>query len=311
MVNTAKVFNDELDSFLRLDIQYNSKYDQYLFQGKWTSTIYYSYFTERNDKLRHLLIEHLKQGVKNKEFLSIVLDQINVAYNSITKWDYDKFSFFEDAIIMIRKSRISKNAPPKEKFDYNYFEKQLYLDNYLKEEFFNLDDEVIDYHYHLVDAFKRSKPTKIEFEQEKLMYCVINFVESIIKLENIINDLYKVCEFTDFSVKNAEKHILQPKRKCQVNLSKIDTAQLFRFLFHEGFITMNDEDTNDEMHIKKFIEENFTYRNLKNKKHVPITKINKQFSELKSYYKETQIKFIDDLIEKLKARKEEVIKFCN
>lgn len=40
MINTAKVFNDELDSFLRLDIQYNSEYDQYLFQGKWTSTIY-------------------------------------------------------------------------------------------------------------------------------------------------------------------------------------------------------------------------------------------------------------------------------
>lgn len=212
---------------------------------------------------------------------------------------------------MIRKSRISKNAPPKEKFDYNYFEKQLYVDNYLKEEFYNLDDEVINYHYHLVDAFKRSKLTKIEFEQEKLMYCIINFVENIINLENIIIELYNVCDFTDFSVKNAEKHFLQPKIKCQVNLSKIDTAQLFRFLFHEEFITMNDEDTNDESLIKKFIEENFTYRNHRNKKHEPITKINKQFSELKSYHKETQIKFIDDLIEKLKARKEEVIKFCN
>ena len=95
-----------------------------------------------------------------------------------------------------------------------------------------------------------------------------------------------------------------PSKKCQVNLSKVDTAQLFRFLFSEGFITINDEDTNDESQIKKFIEENFTYQNQRTKKHEPIKNINKEFSELKWEHKELQIKFIDNLISKLEAQKE-------
>ena len=311
MINTAKDFNDELDSFLKLDVQYNSKYDQYLFQGKWTSTIFYSYFKERNDKLRNLLLEHLKQGLKNKEFLSNVLDEIIAAYNSINRWHYEKFSFFEDAVILIRKSRIKKNDPPKEIFDYNYFIEERYKNNHLKEEFYNLNDEIIDYHNHLLDMFNRTNPSKKEFEQEKLSYCVINYVEALIDLEKMVSNLYVYSEFTDFSEKSAQTFFTKPTTKCQVNLSKIETSILFKFLFDEGLISMQDEDTDENIHIKKFVENTFTYQNQRSKKHEPITKINRHFSELKSDHKETQIKFIDDLIDRLKARKEKVLKFRN
>ena len=64
-------------------------------------------------------------------------------------------------------------------FNYIYFLDKLNLDNHLGEEFINLDDEIHAYYYHLEDLFKNKIPTNLEFEEGKLMYCVIKFVEYI------------------------------------------------------------------------------------------------------------------------------------
>lgn len=123
--------------------------------------------------------------------------------------------------------------------------------------------------------------------------------------------MYENFKLIDFSVNNKEKIGLQINSKCQVNLSKLNTAQLFLFLFSEGFISIKNEDTNDESKIKKFIEESFTYQNQRSKKHENIKNINKEFSELIWDHKDIQIKFIDELILKLEARKEVILKFRN
>lgn len=311
MKTTIKAFTDELYDFLKIDVQYNSKYDQYLFKGEWTYKINDQYFENRLEKLKTLLFKQLKEGQKNKEFLLEILDEIKDKFNFFQNWDYNEFAFFEHAGISIRTSERIKNVPPAEKYDFNYFHNKLYLENYKDEAFFTIDDEIYDYHQHLADIFNKPNVTKLEFEQSKLMYCVINFVDNIRVLQNYIESLHQDYDYHNFSATTSENLLIKPSEKCHVHLSKIETAQLFSFLFSEQFITMQDEDTNEESHIKKFIELNFTYQNQRTKKHENIKNINKQFSELKSEHKETQIKFIDDLIEKLQARKKEVQKKCS
>lgn len=308
MKTTFKAFTDELDDFLKIDVQYNSKYDQYLFKGEWTYKVNDLYYENRLEKLKSLLFKQLKEGQKNKEFLLEILDEIKEKFNFFQNWDYDEFAFFEHAGILIRTSGRLKTVPPAEKYDYNYFHNKIYLENYKDETFLTIDDEIYDYHEHLADIFNEPNVTKLEFEQSKLMYCIINFVDNIRVLQNYIESLHQDYDYHNFSATTSDTILIKSSEKCHVHLSKIETAQLFSFLFQEQFITMQDEDTNEESHIKKFIELNFTYQNQRTKKHENIKNINKQFSELVSDHKESQLKLIDSLISKLEARKEVVNK---
>ncbi len=311
MINNVRAFNDELYDFLKIDIQFNTIYNQYLFKGNWSSTINNLYFDNRIEKLKKLLFIQLENGLENKLFLFETLDEIKKSLNFFQKRDYDDFSFLEESLIIIRKKANTNPIPPKELFDYNYFLDKLNLDNHFNEDFINLDDEIHAYYYHLEDLFKNKISTNLEFEESKLMYCIIKFVEYIYELQNFVESIYENVKSIEFSVINNEKTALQINPKCQVNLSKLNTAQLFKFLFSEGFISIKNEDTKDESKIKKFIEESFTYQNQRSKKHENINNINKEFSELIWDHKEIQIQFIDELILKLEARKEVILKFRN
>ncbi|TDP61192.1 hypothetical protein [Flavobacterium dankookense] len=302
-----KEFEDELDDFLTIRIAYNSKYNKYLFDNKWTIDVNETYFENKVEKIKKLLFEHLKNGLENKSFLRETKDKIRTSYNLLYDCDFTDISFLEQLDVLIRKNSNSLYNPTKEIYDYNYFVKKLYEESYKSDTFFDQNDEIINYHNFLRDIFfysTKKQPTENEFEEQKLIYSLLIYKEYLMVLLSYIETLYFNCDRIDFSQKNAESSIIIPSKKCQVNLSKVDTAQLFRFLFKEGFITINDEDTNDESQIKKFIEENFTYQNQRTKKHEPIKNINKEFSELNWEHKELQIKFIDNLISKLAAQKE-------
>jgi hypothetical protein len=311
MINNLQKFEDELYDFLRINVVYNAKYNQYLFDNQWAIEADETYFENRIENIKKILWEHLKNGLDNKSFLLETRDQIRNAYNLLYDCDFGNLSFLERLDVVIRKKSNSSKKPKKEIYDYNYFITKSYEESYLNDTFFNQSDSILNYHEHMTDLFSNStnQPTENEFEEQKLIYSILIYKEYVMVLLSYVESLYLGCDRIDFSQNNVENSIILPLKKCQVNLSKVDTAQLFRFLFHEGFITINDEDTNDESQIKKFIEENFTYQNQRTKKHETIKNINKQFAELKSEHKETQINFIDNLILKLEERKKVVIKF--
>lgn len=304
-----KEFEDELYDFLTISIAYNSEYNKYLFNNKWTIDVNETYFENRIEKIKKLLWEHLKNGLDNKSYLQETRDKIRTSYNLLYDCNFTDLSFLEQLDVVIRKSSNSPNNPTKERYDYNYFANKLYVESYKSDAFFKQSDLIINYHDHLKNLFSNSinQPTENEFEERKLIYSIQIYKDYVMVLLSYVESLYFNCDRIDFTQKNAESSIIIPSKKCQVNLSKVDTAQLFRFLFSEGFITINDEDTNDESQIKKFIEENFTYQNQRTKKHEPIKNINKEFSELKWEHKELQIKFIDNLISKLEAQKENIL----
>lgn len=314
MKTTIKAFTDELYDFLKIDVKYNTKFDQYLFKGQWTYKINDLYFENRLEYLRTLLFKQLKEGQKNKELLLEILDEIKDKFNFFQNWDYNEFAFFEHAGITIGKTGSLTNVPPVEKYSFDYFQNERYLESSKEEDYSTSDDEIYNYRQHLAAAFNAPNATKREFEQSKLMYCIINFVDNIRVLQNYVESLYVDYDYHNFSANSSESFIIKPSVKCQVNLSKIETAQLFKFLFMEQYITIQDEDTSEEAYIKKFIELNFTYQNQRTKKHENIKNINKQFSELETNHKESQIKLIDNLISKLQARKEivkEIINYSN
>lgn len=118
MINNVKAFNDELYDFLKIDIQFNTMYNQYLFKGNWTSTINNLYFDNRIEKLKKLLFIQLENGLVNKLFLFETLDEIKKSSNFFQKCDYDDFSFLEESLIIIRKKANTNPIPQKELFNF-------------------------------------------------------------------------------------------------------------------------------------------------------------------------------------------------
>lgn len=208
MVNILKAFNDELVDFLKLNIQFNRKYNKYVFKGNWTSEINEAYFDKRIEKLKTLLYDQLRVGKRNDLFLNQTLSLIRARFDFFHEYDYSDFSFLKESRTIIPKNHTSLDHPPKEKFNYDFFLNNP-TDNYLEsEEYANLDQENTSKYLHLVEVFHNNDATEIKFEEHKLMYCIIMFQEKVFELQNFIENLQEDHEMIDFGKTDFNKEVV-------------------------------------------------------------------------------------------------------
>ena len=156
-------------------------------------------------------------------------DKIRTSYNLLYDCNFTDLSFLEQLDVVIRKSSNSPNNPTKERYDYNYFANKLYVESYKSDAFFKQSDLIINYHDHLKNLFSNSinQPTENEFEERKLIYSIQIYKDYVMVLLSYVESLYFNCDRIDFTQKNAESSIIIPSKKCQVNLSKVDTCLLY------------------------------------------------------------------------------------
>lgn len=308
MIYTDKL-TTELNDFLKFDIKFNEKNNQYLFKGKWASEIDEDYFEERILKLKIQLQAHLKIGNNNKQFLTGLLETI---WNTVDWYKENssyRLAFIEQIKAKIKSDSNIETKPPLEKFDHEFIKN------------FQYDTEVekSDYVLHFQRYAKETNNYKevLDFEKVKLLYCIHLFTESLLEFYYFVYSIKDNLDFIDFDKLMTEDYIFSnnpEKVKCHVNLKKNTAAQLFNILISEKyfFIDKHDEKNNKQL-MQKFIEENFTYKSIKDKKEkqLDIVYMTREFSELHWENLNGQIEFIDDFISKLENIKEKIEKKKN
>jgi hypothetical protein len=147
---------------------------------------------------------------------------------------------------------------------------------------------------------------EIDFEKVKLLFVLNLFYNSLLQIEEridkilIANSKYGVINFTPYLKSNNGIAI----KKCNVNLDKLSSAFLFKFLMEEKIFYMDKDVSTSHANIKKFAENNFNYTNKKAKNAWPLTDFSKEVSKLKgASNKLKQLEVINMLINKLEAKK--------
>ena len=309
MVNYLKEFEDGLEDFLDLTIYFNENEIRYRFQGLWTSSNFEKDINEKSKKLKQLFSRQLKKGLESKALLSEVKSKMREANNFLFDGYYEDYDNLSKSNFKIKKSASLPDGSFEDAFTYEFFETQPIV--YTPTENLQYEEnEFVMLFNSLLELFERcqmngnDKPTKLQFENVKLLKCVYCYREILFDFISEIDYLLDNFNKIDFS--EIELAELQPEtitEKCNLNLSKIETAKLFSFLIFEKimFIDSLDEKKN-KIKIQNFIERHFNYRSL-NSKQVAITKINREISEFQLHGKEAYNKVIDDFIKILESKK--------
>ena len=143
-----------------------------------------------------------------------------------------------------------------------------------------------------------------DFERVKLHYVVTKYFESVysfLKYLLMLDDIEEQFGIEDF---NQFRPIPEPHLRCNINLSKIECANLFNAFFEAGYFFFDSKsDVKNKRAKMKFIDSNFNYRN-QHGKIATMNNIIKEFSEIEKHAQAAnQIKIIDNLIEELIAIK--------
>ena len=120
-------------------------------------------------------------------------------------------------------------------------------------------------------------------EEAKLVNALQLHYEALIVM---YHSLYKIeMNWEDINLENFTSIPFNRKNnssglKCNIDLSKIDTAILVRFLNESGIFYIDEiNKTKNTIHLNRFFEENFNYTD-KDGKIYPITRLNNDLSKI-------------------------------
>ena len=310
MVNYLREFQEALEDFLELTVFFNENEIRYKFQGFWTSSHFEKDIQRKANHLESLLFRQLKNGLDNKAFLLEVKAKMRETYNFLYDVYFDDFGNLAKSNIKPRYSSAAADSSF-DLYTYELFENLISNEKARKEfqksnyDFTGLFDALLKF----FENFQKNdqSPSRLQFENLKLLECIYCYRELLDDLLRTIEHYHSNFDKIDFS-KIETDTITVEKNKCHSNLNKIRTAQLFKFLFDEGYLFMDDRAEKNETLFKRFLASSFTFN--KNGSQSDIGAINQEFSELIWQHKEAQLEFIDEMIEKLEKRKN-VIKAFN
>lgn len=274
----------------------------YLFNNKSLNEIDDYYYSEKIKKIKSLLHKQLKHGLKQTEYLQYLLDYIWNKVDFIEGCKFSSFEFFElfsDKILEITDneytSSVNNSLYKKYKSD-----SQPETGNEL--ELFTF----LSFHSTKMNDLN----TEIDFEKGRLLFVLSSYIDALKDLHGFIYSIHMDAEFIDFKSLDFEEFITPSKFKktslCHINLNKKSVAHLFRILLEEDFLVFDEiNEANNKLELKRFVENNFTYQNSKNKR-TSIETFNREYSEVaspSSFEVKAHKKFIDELILILQNRK--------
>lgn len=311
MVNHLREFQEALEDFLDLTVYFNENEIRYKFQGFWTSSHFEKDIQEKTKKLEYLLLKQLKNGLDNKTLLYEIQLKMKDVHNFLYDVYYDDFDNLSKSNLKVRYSSALPENDSADLYTFEFFEK-LQSDEKARQKFQSGNIEftmLFDSLLQLFESFQRkdNSPSVLQFESLKLLDCIYSYRVILIDLLDTIEHYHSNFDKIDFSRIETD-FITGEKNKCHSSLNKIRTAQLFKFLFDEGYLFMDDRAEKNETLFKRFLASKFTFN--KNGSQSDIGAINQEFSELIWQHKDSQLEFIDEMIEKLEKRKK-IIKDFN
>ncbi len=292
-----------LQELLKFEVSYSKTDKAYLFNDNWASSISESYYPQKSLEFKKLLFNQLKYGLKQEEYLQNLLDIIWKKVEYIEDFDCYSSTFFE---VYSDKIRLNEDVDIVDSSSKKLF--QLYKSG-------SLDVSSENYNLFVFLQFHSKKLNELktiaDFEKGYLLYVIGQYMTTLKDLHGFLYGIHMNSEFTDFKSINLdalEKFDIEKKQGQlgHFNLSKKEIAHLFRILLEEGFLVFDEmNEAKSKLKMKRFVEANFTYQNLK-KQRSDIKTFNREYSEVCSNLSE-DVKghkdFIDRLISKLQARK--------
>lgn len=289
---------EEYVHYFENKIEFHTKFKKYRFNDCWVDEIDKTYFTERVDELIESLMLVLISSNNNLR----IIEEIKIFLSDRINWfQLRNFKFFNSfAHIEPFITEVNHNI------DYDVVERYTIKDVL---NFKTNPDKVEELLLYFLITNKNTTSNyknEIDFEKVKLLFVLNLFYDSLLKIEERIdkiltaNSKYGVINFATYLKSNNGIAI----KKCNVNLDKLSTAFLFKFMMEENIFYMDNIEHKSHSNIKKFAENNFNYTNKKEKNAYPLTDFSKEVSKLKgANNKAKQLEVIDMLIKKLEAKK--------
>jgi hypothetical protein len=244
-----------LNKFIKIRVRYDKTEKVYLVNDLNLDNFDTIYFSEISREIETKLLYVLKISTDRREFLKEILELL---WTKIQWYDDNKisdFSFIKKFALRIKET--------------------------------NTGHELTNDDYGLLFLFKETINQEVLGDDE--LFKLLNVLQQHAEfLSELYHSIYKIemevdtINFNELISLNIINLQQKNKLKCNVNLDKITTANFFHILMRAGFLSIDKNDpANNQKLMCEFIEDNFTYTNDKNEKHL-ITNIYKEFSYLDS-----------------------------
>lgn len=268
-------FENDLIQLLKPKIGFCPINKKYHLNQKWVNQIEFNFFDEPNNNFEMNLLRNIT-NFKNPR--AIIQEFLETIWNKIEWYEMNKinnFSFLDT---------IKKSIKPIELTNEPYTEDDYTIESVAK---FDFEKEYEDgYLYDVLDDIYRNfggiKDATM-LEEAKLLNALQLYYKA---LEAMYDSFYKIeMNWEDVNIDNYKSIDYNRKNnpsglKCNIDLTKIDTAILFRFLNESGIFYIDEiNKTKNTLHLIRFFEENFNYTDPDGNTY-PITRLNNDLGKI-------------------------------
>lgn len=283
----------KIKSFCDFNIEYDRSNKTYLFNNQYLDDIDCNEFEDSIIKLQSELIDVLIDIKKPQNYIKNVLKEIEkiaIWYETERIKQFENFDKLSKLIVHSKGNQIKKSNS-------KYTIEQVKTSS----EDLEINSDEMFFYLILNKSKTKNYRLKSDYQKVKLHYVVTKYFESIYSFIEYLLMLDEIEEKYGIEDLNQFRPLPKPQLKCNIKLSKIETANLFNAFFITGYFYFDILNENQYKKAKiKFIENNFNYIN-QHGKLSNIGNLVKEFGEIETFnYAENQIKVIGSLIDKLK-----------
>lgn len=282
----------KIKTFCDFTIEYDRSNRTYLFNSQYIDDINCTEFEDSINGLKSELIDVLNDIKKPQSYLKAILKEIEKTKLWYQKERIDQFENYKKLSRIIVHSRKNKIRESNSKYTIEQIR--------LSTDVIDSNSDELAFYLILNKSKTKNYKLKVDFERVKLHYVVNQYFNSIYSLTEyllMLDELEEKYGIEDF---NQYRPIPQPQFKCNIRLSKIETAHLFNAFYATGYFYFDI--TNEKQYRRtkiKFIENNFNYID----QHGHLSNIGnlvKEFKDIESFTEvENQVKIMQTLIDKL------------
>lgn len=283
---------EKVKVFCDFSIEYDRSNKTYIFNNQYIDDIDCLEYEVLINSLKSELIDVCNDIKKPQIFIKSVLKEIEKTAVWYETERIDQFENFEKLSRIVIESKNNKTREAKSK----YTAEQIKVTN---ETIDSKSEELLFYlilHKSKTNNYKLKRDVervKIHYILREYFKSIYSFIEYLLMLDEL-EEKFGIEDFNQF------RPMPKPELKCNINLSKIETANLFNAFFETGYFYFDI--TNEKQYKRekiKFIEENFNYIN-QHGKLSHIGNLVKEFKDMESFSEvENQIKIVQTLIDKL------------
>jgi hypothetical protein len=280
---------EKVKVFCDFSIEYDRSNKTYIFNNQYIDDIDCLEYEVLINSLKSELIDVCNDIKKPQIFIKSVLKEIE---KTAVWYETERIENFEKLSRIVIESKNNKTREAKSK----YTAEQIKVTN---ETIDSKSEELLFYlilHKSKTNNYKLKRDVervKIHYILREYFKSIYSFIEYLLMLDEL-EEKFGIEDFNQF------RPMPKPELKCNINLSKIETDNLFNAFFETGYFYFDI--TNEKQYKRekiKFIEENFNYIN-QHGKLSHIGNLVKEFKDMESFSEvENQIKIVQTLIDKL------------